>query len=44
MLQEFLFDNRKNPDYMKHIKEFYEIIEKNKPSNYTEKEEQQIYM
>jgi len=44
MLQEFLFDNRKNPDYMKHIKEFYEIIEKNKPSNYTEKEEQQLYM
>ena len=42
MLQEFLFDNRKNTDFLKNIKDFYEIIEKDKPSNYETNEQQQL--
>ena len=46
MLQEFLFFNRKNDNILDKMSEFYEIIEKNDPTNYREKEKEKenIYM
>ena len=43
MLQEFLFFNRKSPDIMCKMDEFYEIIEKNKPGHF-EKKKDNLYM
>ena len=46
MLQEFLFFNRKHKDILDKMDEFYEIIEKNDPKNFDqkEKEKENIYM
>ena len=43
MLQEFLFFNRKCPDILCKMDEFYEIIEKNKPGHF-EKKKDNLYM
>ena len=45
MLQEFLFYNRKCENILDHMKQFMDIVEKNKPSELsTDKKEENIYM
>jgi len=43
MLQELFFYNRKTDDIMKHIDEFIDIIEKNKPENLKSDKETNMY-
>ena len=44
MLQEFLFFNRKCKNILEKINEFYTIIKKNKPENYIEKGNDNLYL
>ena len=44
ILQEFLFYNRKSDNIMKHISEFFDIIDRNDPKKLKTDKNNQIYL